>query len=113
MGKAQHATLSNIGGGLAERLFHLGMDRVLENIADENTSAGKARTVQITWTIKPDETRTQTTIDVSMKTGLAQVGSKKAVTYLSKDENGDPRMTVNDPKQMELADQLAAVGENK
>ena len=109
--KIQHATMENIGGGLAPTLFQVGLERVLDNIADERTSAVKARTVTMTFTIKSDEMRQQTTVDVSMKTTLAQVGSKKAVTYLAKDENGDPIMTVSDPKQMELADQLAAVNE--
>lgn len=111
MSKIQHATLNNIGGGIAAAQFRKGVEQVLDNIADNETSAVKQRTVTITWVIKPDQSRTQAEVEVSMKTGLAAIGSKKAITYLSNDENGNPRMTVSDPKQMELADQLSAVNE--
>lgn len=96
-------TMANIGGGIGPALFQAGLERVLENIADERTSSGKARKITMEFTFKPDETRAQTVVEVNMKTTLAQIASKKAVTYLSKSENGAPRMTVSDPKQSDLA----------
>lgn len=109
MKKPMKTTMQNIGGGIAPALFQAGMERVLENIADERTSSGKSRTVTMTFTFKPDETRTQTICEVNMKTTLAQIASKKAVTYLSKDEDGSPRMTASDPKQSELAEGLMSI----
>lgn len=108
----QRATMENIGGGIAPVLFQAGMERIMDNIADGRTSAIKGRTLTITFTIKADETRAETTVDVAMKTTLAQIGSKKAVTYLTKNEDGETVMAVSNPKQMELADQLAAVNED-
>ncbi|MCK5600679.1 hypothetical protein KAR91_02350 [Candidatus Pacearchaeota archaeon] len=102
-------TMDNIGGGIAPALFQKGLNRVLDNIADNATSAVKERKIKMTFTIKPDEEKTGVSVKVNMETMLAQVGSKTAAAFLSVDEDGDFHMTTSDPKQMELADQLTGL----
>lgn len=100
------ATIDNIGGGIAPELFKKGLERVLNNISDPATSARKERKIAITFTFKPDEERLGVEIDVSMSTTLAQIGSKKAMAYLSKDNEEKLHMTTSNPINMELFEQL-------
>lgn len=107
------ATITNIGGGLAPALFEKGLERVLDNIADPATSAVKQRKVKIEFAFKPDEERRGVEVEIKMETTLAQIGSKKAIVYLSKDNDDALCMSTSDPRQMELAEQLTSIQEIK
>lgn len=113
MSVKREATMENIGGGVGPALFAKGLEQVLENMADAATSAVKQRKVKMSFTFKADEERHGVECEVKMSTELAQVGTKKAILFLSKDSEDVLHMITSDPKQIELADQLKAAGGEK
>ena len=97
--KPIEANINTIGGGIAPNLFKEGLERLLENIQDEATSAEAKRTLTLEFTFSPDSQRGLLDCKVNMKTKLAPISGRKAMVWLSKDGTA----TISDPKQTELA----------
>lgn len=70
--------LSELAGGRLQQQFNRVLNRVLENIGDENTEPEKAREITIKITIKPDEYRemSDVTCVVSSKLVPEELGLK-------------------------------------
>ena len=64
-------SLENIGGGVAKELFEREVDKVLENIADINTSAKEARSVNLKVTFRPNDARDAGMIEVKCTSSVA------------------------------------------
>ncbi len=79
--------LNNLaGGGVAEQ-FNRELLKVLENIADPNTDAKKARKITLTVTLKADDERDIANVSFETKSSLAPaktVGTKIVMDYDNK-----------------------------
>lgn len=76
-----------MSGAVSER-FSDELKRVLENVLDPNTDAKKARKVQLTVTIKPNEKRNVANFSVEAKSTLAPPVPVATSVYIGKDKNG-------------------------
>lgn len=77
--------LSNLSGGVADELFEREFTRVLENIADINTSGTKARSITITVTIKPTESRENGEVSIQAQSVLAPAIEHRDPIYFNRD----------------------------
>ena len=102
----EHATLTNVARGMAPQLFQREFKKVLENIKDTRTSAIKKRKITLEIIIVPDQDRHALTIEVKGKSNLAEGSGAKGFAFASLDTEGNPVVTLNDPQQLSLADQL-------
>lgn len=93
--------LSDFNGGIIDDLFQEEFDKVLENIADDNTSPKASREINIKITIKPDEARGFATTRIDVKSKLANVEPSAGSIALSFDGRRVSAFT-SDPKQLEL-----------
>ena len=103
----EHVTLTNIARGIAPQLFGRELDKVLENIGDTRTSPVKQRKITLEFIFKPDQERHTVEVEVKAKSTLAEGSGVKGLVFTSLDaEQGLRIITLNDPKQLTLADQL-------
>lgn len=79
------ATLA--GGGVEEKLQYA-LSEVAENIADPNTDAKKARKITMTLTLKPNEARTISNVDIDVKTGLVAPKGISTTLMIDRDNSG-------------------------
>lgn len=77
-------------GSVAERI-NIELQKVLENIADPNTDARKARKLQITLTFKADEERDIANLSVQVKPTI--VPAKNAETKILLDYDSAGKVT--------------------
>lgn len=82
-------SLANLAYGAAMEQFEREFSRVLENIADPNTDAKKARKVIVTLEVKPDENRSFANITVTTKATLMPSTSIKTSMIIDRSNNGD------------------------
>jgi hypothetical protein len=79
MNTEQFVSLENLGGGAGKdtsaaiELFNAEFQRVLDNIADENTKPTAAREVNLKIKIKPDEDRELCKVEIHANSKLAPV----------------------------------------
>jgi hypothetical protein len=78
-------TLDNLNGGQVVALFDREIEKLLANIADENTPAQAARSITISIKVKPAEDRGSATIEVSAKSTLAGVKPSKSYAVFAFD----------------------------
>src|SRR5262245_9846527 len=98
-------TLASISNGAALELFEREFKRVLENIADPNTSPKTAREVSIKVTVRPDENRQIGYTSLEVKSKLAGVKPVAAVVYFGRrKENNELVAVSNDPAQPSIFD---------
>lgn len=74
-------------GALSER-FNIEMQELLRNIADPNTDAKKARKLQLTITLKADESRELANVVVQHKTTLAPARDIETKLVMDYDNDG-------------------------
>lgn len=79
-----NVSLSNLSSGVADELFQREFDKVLENIADINTSANAARTINLKINIKPNEDRTSGNITIKASSTVCPAKEHKDPIYFSK-----------------------------
>jgi hypothetical protein len=79
------ATLA--GGGVEEKL-QFALKEVAENIADPNTDAKKARKITMTLTLKPNEARTISNVDIDVKTSLVAPKGISTTLMIDRDNAG-------------------------
>ena len=83
--KLSFATLA--GGGVEEKLQYA-LSEVAANIADPNTDAKKTRKITMTLTLKPNEQRTITNMDIDVKTSLVAPVGISTTLMIDRDEKG-------------------------
>lgn len=79
-------TLGN--GAVAER-FNYELKKVLENIADVNTDHKKTRKLQVTITMKPNESRDIADVQIQVKPTLVPAKETNTSIVLGYDKNGE------------------------
>lgn len=79
--------INNFAKGAAVELFERELTQVMENIADENTKAETARTITLTFTLKPDIDREQAALTVESKSKLAPIKQAAGQTVFGR-KNG-------------------------
>lgn len=84
-GAYEAITLDNLNGGQVVALFDREIEKLLGNIADENTPAQAARSITISIKVKPAEDRGSASIEVSAKSTLAGVKPSKSFAVFAFD----------------------------
>jgi len=85
--KISIATLSN---GAAIERANLELDRILENIMDDNTSLNFTRELNLKIKIKPSDDRTAGGVIIQATSKLAPVSEHQTQVYIGTDEYGNP-----------------------
>lgn len=95
--------LDTLNGGQVVALFDRELEKILENIADENTPEKATRSLKIEIKIKPEEGRESAVVEVSAQSKLAAVKPSKSFAVFAYD--GD-RVTAyqSDPTQLKLGE---------
>jgi hypothetical protein len=106
------ATLTTIAGGQAVVLFNRELETVLENIADPRTKPDVVRKITLTVVFRPDEERHATDVRIECTSSLPKHYGAKGLAYIGIND-GEVGIFNSDPKQLSLADELAAAQERK
>ena len=69
--------------------FQFELEKVIENIADPNTDAKKARKITINITLKPNESRNVIAVDFQTKSTLAPANKVETSLFIDKDREGN------------------------
>ena len=80
--------LQDLAGGSVSERIDIELQKVLENIADPNTDAKKARKLQIVLTFKADEERDIANLSIQVKPTLIPAKQTETKILLDYDENG-------------------------
>ena len=97
--------LKNLGGGALQEQFETAFARVLENLADPNTSYKEARKITINLKFTQNERRDDVTCDMLVTTKLAAQVPTRTAFAMEKDlrtgkvhaeEYGRNQMSIND-----------------
>jgi hypothetical protein len=104
----EHISLENLGSGAATELFNLELQRVLENISDENTKPTAMREVTLKVKIKPGEDRDYGTVEISCAARLAPVKPYPTNIFIGR-HLGRTVATEHNPKQAALFETPANV----
>lgn len=95
-------SLATMGGGAVIERFNYELAKVMKNIGDINTKATEPRTVTLTVTIKPNESRDFTNVNVNVKSKLASIKSQDISFHLI-EQDGELVALEYNPKQERLA----------
>ena len=91
--------LGSIARGAALELFEKCMADVAKNIADTDTDEEAARTISLTFKIKPESDRRTLHITTSAKTTLAGARDHSSKVFLGKSTEGQMLLFLEDPRQ--------------
>lgn len=80
--------LSGIAGGALEERWQLELERVLQNIADPNTDAKKARVITLKVTIKPTEERNVGDVTIEASSKVSAQKSVATLIYMGRTAKG-------------------------
>ena len=100
-------TLLNIGEGIVEELYEDGLDKILFNIADEDTNKKKPRKLVIEFSFEADDESEELDIHISSRLTLAPKKGRRARAYMGF-RGGRRTLTSLNPKQPELQFKTAA-----
>lgn len=78
-------SLESISGGAAVERFGLLLQDVLNNIIDPNTDAKKTRSINLKFSVKPDETREFCSVEISSEAKLAPISPIKTQLFIGRD----------------------------
>ena len=104
-------SLSTLGGGAAVQLFQAELQKVLDNIVDENTKPDAMREVTLKVKIKPDVDRDYGQVSISCVSKLAPMAPFGTNFFIGK-QRGKGVAREHNPKQAGLFEKdapLAAV----
>ena len=106
--------LASLAEGALQERFEQDLQKIAENIQDENTDAKAKRKLTITLIFEPDKERDYTDIDIQTKTNLAPIISTTARVYIDRDMKTNKTSTY-ELKKGAMANQigLGDLGENK
>jgi hypothetical protein len=96
-------SLANLGNGAAIELFNAELQKVLNNIVDENTRSKDTRKVILEVTIKPTEDRDFGQVSIVAKSKLALI-APYATNFLIGKQRGKGVAQERNPKQTQLFD---------
>lgn len=82
-------TISNLAKGALVEQFEDELEKVLDNIVDPNTDPKKARKIQITFEIKPNDKRNMADIKFQTKSSLVPVNTVSTAIIIDKDKDGN------------------------
>ena len=108
----KRVSLANLGGGpgntssAAIELADFELQRVLDNIVDENTKPDAVREVTLKIRIKPDKLRESCDVEISSTSKLAPISPYPTRFYVGR-ENGRGVAIEDDPKQRNMFKELA------
>ncbi len=98
----EKVSLATLNGGAVTDLFNAELEKILENIEDENTQPTAVRSVSIKVEIKPDKTRRTGTTRLSVSSKLASVKPQESLLYFDSDA-GELAAFEDNPRQEVLA----------
>ena len=93
----QKVELSTFQSGAVIELFNEEMDKVLSNIADENTAANVERSITVKISIKPDKTRRTAQVKTQVSSTLAKMNPAESLLWFDKDDKGKLSAFEDDP----------------
>lgn len=96
------------GGALAEK-FNIGLQEVLENIADPNTDPKKKRKLTLELSFEPDEERELSMVDIVVKTKLQP--NMPVATKIIIDKDGEGGIVASEYKNQLKGQQHMKVDE--
>lgn len=103
-------SLENLGAGAVMEKFDDELKKVIENIMDPNTEAGKARSINITVSIKPrKEERDNCSMEVSVSSKLAPTRSLQSQLAVGVNQHGEVAAKEYVPKQGSLFEESEPV----
>lgn len=108
MSETEEVSLESLMGGEIIERFRYEFSRVMENVADPNTTLSK-RGIDISVQVKPNKSRTQNDVTVSFKVKLAPTEPMETTVYLSMTKKGLVASEYN-PKQPNLPDVMQPSG---
>lgn len=109
----QNATLTNLHNGAAVELFEYELKRVLENIADDNTSPTAVREIKITIKLKPSKDRSTATTELNVDSKLCPPQAHESVMFFDSDGRGNFGAFVTQLREQELDFQESKIVELK
>lgn len=80
----EEVSLSSLSCGVADELFAREFEKVLENIADPNTSPSETRTITLVVKVKPNDGRENGSVSVQAFSKLSRVVEHKDPIYFSR-----------------------------
>ena len=101
--KICQVTLNNINNGAVNDLFLEALKKVLNNIADPNTSPAEMRKINIEISVKPHSDRTFAEINLRVTTKLAQPAAVSSRFFIE-NINGEPMAIYENLNQPYLFD---------
>lgn len=103
----KEVNLSTIAEGAAVELFQHELEKVANNIADQNTEAKAKRKIVLTFDFEPDNNREEVVVSVSSKITTAGIKGHSKTSFLGK-MNGKPGIFAHDTKQLNMFDPSVA-----
>lgn len=79
----ESVSLATLANGVAVERFDYELNRVLENIADYNTSATAMREVTLKIKLKPNEERSFSIVDIHASSKLAPIKPETTSLYIN------------------------------
>lgn len=105
-------SLDTLAQGAAVEKFNDELAKVLANIKDVNTSPTAARSVTLTYTIKPDEDRSFGSTTIEAKSKIAPPKGVSLPIYIGM-HAGHAVATERDTKQLEFSDNVQSIADGK
>jgi hypothetical protein len=93
--------LVNICGGALVEVFERDLQKVLENIADQNTDADKNRIINIRLTFIPFKDRSGAVVELKSETKLPGIPAQSSTVFIDR-QNGKTVAVPKDTKQAQL-----------
>lgn len=87
--KNQHIDLATFAGGALQERMNIDVNKVLENVMDPNTDSGKARSVTLKITFKPNEARNVANVTVTSKITISPAKDLSSSIMIDFDEDGE------------------------
>jgi uncharacterized protein YuzE len=87
--KNKHIDLATFAGGALQERMNIDVNKVLENVMDPNTDSGKARSVTLKITFKPNEARNVANVTVTSKISVSPAKDLSSSIMIDYDDNGE------------------------
>ena len=104
-GSGHRVELATLGGGALAGLFRRDMERLLQNIADENTSAGDVRTYTVRMKVKPAADRGAALVEIESTMKLASEKPLVTAFLIGQDRSGLFAVESDEAREEELEEQ--------
>lgn len=104
----EKVTLQTLNRGAVVDLFNAELEKVLSNIADENTNPTTVRSITIKLDIKPGKSRREADTKLSVTSKLASLKPAESIMFFDV-ENGKIDAYEDNPKQEALDFQTGEV----